>query len=98
VRYDIKWFEEHGFQPCSWIDSDGKQPHYYRFNVYRNNYDVRIDCEIIIYHNGAFDIDVYDGSFGKAKYAPWYAGEDNDVVRKIKQKIDEKTSQLGLYN
>lgn len=97
-KFSEEWLCANSFKQCSWIDKNGKHPYYYRFNVYRSNNDVSIDCEITIYDDGAFDIDVYDGNFGRAKYAPWYSGDDTDIVRKIKKKVDKVVGGFGLYD
>ncbi len=94
---DKQWLMEHDFKQCSWMDKEGLYPYYYRFNVYRDDYDARLDCEITIYQDGAFDIDVFDGAYSRAKYAPWYNGDDTGIVRQIKKKIDKVVSKLGLY-
>lgn len=91
-----KWFEDHGFVKCSWKDIDGETPWVYRFNVYRNNFDIKIDCEIIIYANNNIIIDVYDGSFGRAKFAPWYLNDNTKIVKQIKERIENKVRGMGI--
>lgn len=90
MKFSKKWFEENGFTPCSYQ----KNAWILRFNVYSRGDNMRLDAEIFI--GASMKINVYDGYSGRAKYAPWYAGDDTQITRVIKKKIDKKLNALGI--
>ena len=95
-RITEEWLKKNGFIPYPVYSTPKHKAYKIRFPVYKYDTSVEIQCEIIIWDNRQYTVDVYDGEYGRAKYASWYLGVDCDIVRTINRKINKKLKELGL--
>ena len=95
-RITEEWFEKHDFIDCPAYSTTDLIAHKLRFPVYRHDTSIVIQCELIVWDNGKYMINVYDGEYGRARYASWYLRENCDIVRTIKKRINKKLKELGL--